>query len=436
MPKILRIINRLNLGGPTFNAALLTKHLQPEFNTLLLSGIKDDTEASSEHIVHDMGIEPVYIKGMYRSINPLRDLPAYLRIKKTIKEFKPDIVHTHAAKAGALGRLAAYDCKVPVIVHTFHGHVFHSYFGPLKTRFYLETERFLAKISDKIIAISPQQKNELSDIYKVCDKKKIKTIPLGFDLSRFQTDQLDKRLDFRKKYQVADDEVAIAIVGRLVPIKNHGLFLQALKEILDKSEQKIRAFIVGDGEERNRLENMARQLNIDFATPEQHTKAPLTFTSWVFNVDEVYAGVDVVALSSLNEGTPVSLIEAQAANKPIITTNVGGVCDIVKPNSTALIAESDNVQQFSYQLARLVEDATLRQRLGKNGNRHVAYQCSYQRLVKDMGDLYERLLLQKSQTYREQQLRLRIKNSNASLPHAGSSIVGKSFGGKVRAMYK
>jgi len=386
----------LNLGGPTFNAALLTKYLSPEYETLLVAGMKEEAEASSEFILNHLGIEPLYISDMYRTVNPLRDLPAYRQMKKIIQQFKPDIVHTHAAKAGALGRLAAIDCRVPVVVHTFHGHVFHSYFGPLKTRLYLEIERWLAKGSSKIIAISQSQKNELSQTYKVCPEGHIEVIPLGFDLSRFQTGQIDKRIDFRQRYKIADDEIAIGIIGRLVPVKNHHLFLRALKEVWNTTTQKVRAFVVGDGEERQSLMQLAGELGIPFTTPETQGQqtAPLTFTSWIKEVDEVYAGIDIVALSSLNEGTPVSLIEAQAANKPIVTTNVGGVCDVVLPNKTALLAAAGNMEQFARQLLKLTENEALRHRLGKSGSNFVLRKYHYTRLVNDMDNLYGKLLWQ------------------------------------------
>src|SRR6185436_15041835 len=185
MPRILRIINRLNLGGPTYNAALLTKHLAPEFETMLVAGTKMDSEESSEYICQQMGIDFISIPEMSRAINLRKDYTAYQKIKKLIREFKPDIVHTHAAKAGALGRLAAHSMNVPVIVHTFHGHVFHSYFSPLKTKIFLNLERYLAKQSSAIVAISEHQKEELCNKYKIAPSEKFHVIPLGFDLSRF-----------------------------------------------------------------------------------------------------------------------------------------------------------------------------------------------------------------------------------------------------------
>ncbi len=420
MPKVLRIINRLNLGGPTFNVALLSKYLDSSFETQIVAGMKEDTEASSEFILNKMGLNPTYIPNMYRSVNPVKDYAAYRDIKKIIQEYKPDIVHTHAAKAGALGRLAAKECGVPVIVHTFHGHVFHSYFGAAKTRFYLEVERYLAKISSKIVAISPKQKEELTETYGVCAPEKMEVVPLGFDLSRFQDNQIDKRIDFRQKYQIADDEVAIAIVGRLVPIKNHSLFLNALKQLIERSSQKIRAFIVGDGEECAGMEALAAELNIPFATPENPHKAPLTFTSWVTEVDEVYAGVDVVALSSLNEGTPVSLIEAQAANKPIVTTNVGGVKDVVIPNRTALLSPSKCVESFANNLQKLVESAQLRAQMGQDGYQFVADKYSYQRLTADMANLYDQLLWKNAPAYKK--VHAVVSPSNSIRLHAQESI--------------
>lgn len=391
MPRILRIINRLNLGGPTHNVALLSKYLQPEYETLLLSGMREDDEASSEHILNDLCIQPQYIGNMYRSINPLKDLPAYREIKKIIKDFKPDIVHTHAAKPGALGRLAAYESGVKAIVHTYHGHVFHSYFTPYKTQFYIQLERFLSKITHKVIALSQQQKYELTHQFNICKPNKIEIVPLGFDLNKFQTNIAEKRQLFRQEYNISDQEIAIAIVGRLVPIKNHALFINALKQVLELTNKKIRAFIVGDGEERNNLEQLAQQANISVSTSPQNAAA-LTFTSWITDIDRVYAGIDIVALSSLNEGTPVSLIEAQSANKPIVSTQVGGVQDVVIPNVTALLSPSKHTNHFAKNLIQLIENEALRGDMGKNGYHFVQNQYSYGRLVNDVNKLYRRIL--------------------------------------------
>lgn len=393
MPKVLRIINRLNLGGPTFNAAYLSKYLAPEYETMLVAGMKDESEESSEFIVRELGLVPIYITEMRRSINPLNDYLAYQKIKKIIQEFKPDIVHTHAAKAGALGRLAASACGVPVTLHTFHGHVFHSYFHPLKTKIFIQTERYLAKKSSCIVAISEKQKEELSVVHKICESNKIAVVPLGFDLSKFQENQIQKRKSFRKNYLLDDDEIAIGIVGRIVAVKNHKLFLSALKNVLNQTTKKVRAFIIGDGEDRKIIEYFAQQLNIDFVDfTIQRSKATLTLTSWIKNIDWAYSGLDIVALSSLNEGTPVSLIEAQAANKPIVSTKVGGIENVVLSEITALLSENDRVKDFSHNLLKLIEDENLRIKMSQQGWEHVKDKFHYSRLIKDMQQLYHKLL--------------------------------------------
>ncbi|HXH18034.1 MAG TPA: glycosyltransferase [Chitinophagales bacterium] len=392
MPKVLRIINRLNLGGPTYNAAYLSRYINRGYETLLLAGMKDETEASSEFILKNMGITPVYIPEMFRPVNPVRDWQAYRRIQSIIRDYKPDIVHTHAAKAGALGRLAARHCNVPVIVHTFHGHVFHSYFTPLKTNFFIRAERYFASISSAIVAISNLQKRELSEVFRICPPEKITVIPLGFELDRFQAGYDSKRSAFRIKYHVDDDTLAIGIVGRLVPVKNHPLFLRAFKRTLEKTSRKIKAFIIGDGEERENLMQIAKQLDLPFDASGKTTSSPLVFTSWLTNIDEVMAGLDMVALTSFNEGTPVSLIEAQAAGKAIVATAVGGIEDVVIPGITALLSPAGDLDELAANMVRLAEDDALRKRLGQQGFQFVRNRFDYTALVKNMADLYDRLL--------------------------------------------
>lgn len=396
MIKVLRIINRFNLGGPTYNAAYLTRYLGPDYKTLLVGGMKDETEDSSDFILEKVGVKPIIIPEMRRSIKYNDDLIAYFKLKNIIKRFKPDIVHTHASKAGSLGRWAAYHSNVPVIVHTFHGHVFHSYFNKTKTNLYKQIERKLAKISHKIIALSDIQKHELADIHRICKPEKIQVIPLGFDLSRFQEDMELKRAIFRAHYKVNEDEIAIGIIGRLVPIKNHKLFLDALNLLLINSTQKVRAFIIGDGELMPELQRYAAELNIPFSTEKNIRQGiPLTFTSWIKDVDQANAGLDIIALTSLNEGTPVSLIEAQASNKPIVATNVGGIENVVLPGNTALLSENNNVNDFYVKLLKVVESKELRVNLGAKGWEYVKYKFHYTRLVDDMSKLYESLLYER-----------------------------------------
>ena len=391
MPKVLRIINRFNIGGPTYNAAYLSKYLSKDFETLLVAGEKDETEDSSQFILHELGLKPIIIPEMKREINLKNDRIAYQKIKEIIADFKPDIVHTHASKAGAIGRLAAYKMKVPVILHTFHGHVFHSYFGKVKTTIYKAIERNLARKSTKIIAISSIQKKELSTIHKIAKPNKIEVIPLGFDLNKFKDNQKYKRNRFRQKWLIEDDEIAIGIIGRLVPIKNHHFFLNMVKNIKEATTKKVRFIIIGDGELRDELENYCNQLEIDFSTEKNATNTLLTFTSWITDVDVALAGLDIVALTSKNEGTPVSLIEAQAAGKPIVSTNVGGIENIVIPNETALLSNIDDEQLFTKNMLDLIEDDNKRMAFSQKGG-HVFKSFHYDRLVHDIEELYYQLL--------------------------------------------
>jgi glycosyltransferase involved in cell wall biosynthesis len=392
VPRVLRIINRLNLGGPTYNAAYLSKYLEPEFETLLVSGMKDEAEESSEFIVKNLDLHPVYIPEMYRELHPFRDYKSYYKLRKLIEEYKPDIVHTHAAKAGAVGRLAASHSGVKAIVHTFHGHVFHSYFGAAKTRMFLEIERYLAKRTTKIVTLSEIQKQELTEIYKIAPADKFEIVPLGFDLSRFENDKETKRAKFRAQYNLDEDEIAIGIVGRLVPIKNHSLFLRALSIVAGKTTKKVRAFIIGDGEERTNIELLAAQLGLKFNNADLREKNIVTFTSWIKDIDVSNAGMDIIALTSNNEGTPVSLIEAQASCKPIVSTNVGGIENIVIKDRTALLSAVGDENAFAANLLKLIEEPETRLALANQGADFVRNQFSYRRLCNDMGNLYRSLL--------------------------------------------
>lgn len=393
MPKVLRIINRFNLGGPTLNAAYLTKYLSPEFETLLVGGQWDEESEDLHPILDKLNIEPLIIPEMRRDVSIKDDRKAFLAIQALMREFKPDIVHTHASKAGALGRLAAIKYGKAKIVHTFHGHVFHSYFSHTKAGIYKNIERGLARKTDKIIAISERQKLELSLRYRICKKKKIEVIPLGMDLSRFH-DQLDeKRNRFRAAYQLDEEDIAIGMVGRLVPIKNHRMFLTALKVVSENTEKNIRAFIVGDGEEMNSLKQYAEELQLLPNSQSSHAKKVIVhFTSWVSEVEELTAGMDIIALTSYNEGTPLSLIEAQAAEKVVVSTKVGGVSNTVKQNVTALLSPSNDVDRFASNLLMLIENKQLRIEMGKKGWHFVQKNFHYSRLIKDMSRLYNQLL--------------------------------------------
>ncbi len=383
--KILRIINRFNLGGPTYNAGLLTKYLSDEYETLLVGGNHEESEGSSMHIIEKLGLDPVIIPEMQRSISPKNDRVAYHKIQKIIQDFKPDIVHTHASKAGALGRRAAFNAKTPQIYHTFHGHVFHSYFGSLKTNLYKNIERRLAKKSTNIIAISELQKRELSEIHRICPAEKIKVIPLGFDLVPFYTNTKAKRKEFRSKWKIKENEVAIGIVGRIVPIKDHVFFVHVIERILKKTSKKIRVFIVGDGEEKVNIQALITTKKLSFSS--NSTPALFQFTSWIKNVDEVNAGMDIICLTSKNEGTPVSLIEAQASGNPIVSTNVGGIENVISADETGYLSKIGDLEQFSNNLLKLIENEDIRNDMSKKGIR-MSSQYSFENLISNTKALY------------------------------------------------
>jgi glycosyltransferase involved in cell wall biosynthesis len=385
MIKVLRIINRFNIGGPTYNATFLTRFLDDEFETLLIGGLPEEGEADSLHIPHEYGVEPQILEEMKRTPNFKSDREAYRKIKEIIKEFQPDIVHTHASKAGALGRRAAFACKVPVVVHTFHGHVFHSYFTPLKTNIFKAIERRLARKSTGIIAISDLQKQELSQVHKICPANKIKVIPLGFDLEKFRVNLAENRISVRAKYGIKDEEVAIAIVGRLAPIKNHDFFLKLVESILSKGIEKAKFFIVGDGELKNEIEEKCKIINAKYGEK-------VFMTSWIKDIATFNAGMDIMCLTSDNEGTPVSLIEGQASNLPIISTDVGGVKDIVDEGVTGFVIPKGDLIQFTEKMALLIENEEIRKKMSQNGWNFVRDKFHYMRLASDMGKYYRELL--------------------------------------------
>jgi len=384
MPKVLRIINRFNIGGPTYNATFLTKFISEDYETLLVGGLPEKDESDSLHILEEYGVKPLLIPEMKRIPNFRSDREAYRKIKQIIEEFQPDIVHTHAAKAGALGRKAAKACGVPIIVHTFHGHVFHSYFGKAKTLLYKVIERRLAKLSSGIIAISPIQKEELSSVHGICKREKIKVIPLGFDLMKFRENLTGKRMETRTKWRLDTDEVAVAIVGRLAPIKNHHLFLDVI-ELLAEKGVKARYFIVGDGQEKTSIEQRAKEL-------ESNYDLKIELTSWIKDIATFNAGMDIICLSSDNEGTPVSLIEAQASGVPVISTDVGGVKDILDEGETGFVVPKKDALAFAEKLQLLIEKKEIRDKMSQNGWNFVRDKFHYTTLVKNMESYYTELI--------------------------------------------
>jgi glycosyltransferase involved in cell wall biosynthesis len=375
-----------------YNASYLSADLAPEYETTLIGGLPEPGEASSLFIPTELGIQPYILPEMRRSINLRNDRRAYRMLRSVMRELKPTIVHTHASKAGALGRLAAFHERVPITVHTFHGHVFHSYFNQASTLFYKQLERQLAAKTSAIVAISARQKEELCEIHRIAPSHRTHVIPLGFDLGRFTFDQPLRRANFRKKYDVSNDIFAIGIVGRLAAVKNHLLFLEALALLKLQTNIKFRAFIVGDGELRSKIEAWCDALMLTRSTASDPRQSDVVFLSWITDVAQILPGFDAVALTSHNEGTPVSLIEAQAAGVPVVSTRVGGVADILLQGETGLLTRPGSPDDLAGALRLLMEDQDLYDDMARRAPAFALEHFSRERLASDMRALYEGLI--------------------------------------------
>lgn len=396
--KVLHVLNRLIIGGPSIIALNIINNLPENYEVILVVGGKDEREESGQHMVGSEKLNIIQIPKMKRSLNIFHDISSYFTLRKIIKEFRPDIVHTHASKSGAIGRLAAYSCKVPVILHTFHGHVFHSYFNKIVTKFFLIIERFLAKKSTKIIAISKSQREDLVNKYKISTQEKIVIIPNGIDHEIFSNHQESKRKKWRSQLNVLDDKtLLVGIVGRMAPIKNHKMFIHVIAELISRNKcDRVKFVIVGDGETRNEIQNLSTQLNIEFNyLPDNKDilNSKLIFTSWQTQMDEVYAGLDILCLTSLNEGVPISLLEAQASQKPIVSTNVGGVHDTVLENDSAFLTKTDDIIDFADKLEILINDSKKREEMGMKGFAFVKENYGKEMLSNKTLHLYNELVL-------------------------------------------
>ena len=380
--KILRIITRLNVGGPAIHTVLLTAGLnRNRFESLLLAGIVSEAEGDMSYFASKYGIEPIIIPELAREINWKNDIVALYRLFRLIKSEKPDIIHTHTAKAGMIGRLAAILSGVTYIVHTFHGHVLHSYFGPVKTRIFTMIERLLAMFTCRIVVISPLQYRELCHQIKIAPSRKFSIIPLGFDLGQFLNAE-DHSGELRRELQISENELLVGIVGRLTAIKNHALFLISAALVL-KEITNIRFVIVGDGELATKLKGLAEDLQI---------QDKVIFLGWSDDMPAIYADLDLVALTSLNEGTPVTLIEAMACEKAVVATAVGGVPDIVLDGETGILVPSGDEERFAAAMIELLEEPCKRRIFGERGRESVRDKYSKERLFADMAELYQDLL--------------------------------------------
>ncbi len=316
-PKVVRIIGRLNVGGPARQACFLHQALRDNFDTVLIAGRLDEHEGDMTYLLSsESGVR--WIPSMSRPVRPWSDFLAFLRIIRILRAEQPDLVHTHTAKAGTLGRVAAAILRVPVLVHTYHGNVFRGYFGPLQTRVWLAIERTLNKITTRTVVISESQIDELVKKYKVVSPGKACVIRNGYDLSLFGS-RVDgaRARELRRVFGFDDSHFVVLWAGRLVPIKNVGLLAQIAREA--KRSPRLRFLVVGDGTDRGKLETLtAGCSNIHIA-------------GWRQDMPDLWAAADAALVTSWNEGTPSALIEAMASAKPFVSTNVGGVIDLAAP---------------------------------------------------------------------------------------------------------
>ncbi len=394
--RLLIVLNRFVIGGQAVDTLPLAYFLSRDFHVLILYGEKEKDEIEPRFLLERYpGLHLKKIKFLRRSINPIIDIIAFLQFIYTIVQFKPHIVHTHGAKSGVLGRLSAWLCNVPVIVHTFHGHSFHSYFSKKISIVIAAIERGIGKITTSAIALSHEQKKELSQEFRILPASKITIIHLGFDFDALGNEKLF-RDTFRDRYSVQSNDIAIGIVGRIVAIKNHSFFVQVIKRILSLNiSRKAAFFIVGDGDLRKKMEEELGSENILFNDNKITAKSRVIFTSWLTNMHEVMCGLDIITLTSLNEGTPLSIIEAQFFKKPVVSTNVGGVKDTIVDKKTGFLIEKSDVETFSKKITLLINDDELRVRMGEAGYQYASEKFSKQKEVLNTKEFYFSLLQKK-----------------------------------------
>lgn len=379
--RILRIIARLNIGGPAIHVTLLTEKLgAPVYHSTLVCGNIEAGEGDMQYFAEKHGVTPLLLPELGRSLNPLRDLSTIWQLYQLMREMQPQVVHTHTAKAGFVGRVAAKLAGVPVIVHTFHGHVFQGYFSPAKTKMFILLERITARLSDTVITLTEGLRRELSEEYGIARRSRITVLPLGLDLEAFARVPRQSG-DFRSAHSIAPDVPLIGIVGRLVPIKNHELFLQAAVKVRERLPNACFA-IIGDGELRAELEATTARLGLTDC---------VRFVGWVREVAPVYSDLDALVISSRNEGTPVSVIEALSARCPVVTTAVGGLPDLLDQGALGTLVPTEDVNALADAIVRTVAappDTTRAQQL-------MLDRYGIDRLVMDLDQLYRGILAKK-----------------------------------------
>jgi len=371
-PRVVRLITRLNVGGPARNALLLTHGLAPEFDTTLAAGTPTAVEGEMSHpsvTVHRLPL--------VRPLDMKADARSFAAVRRLLVDRRPALLHTHMAKAGSIGRLAALSLTGRLrTVHTFHGHVLEGYFNPAVQRTFVEAERRLAARTDALIAVSSEVRDDLLAL-GIGRPEKFNVISVGIDLSAYLA--IDGPSGFlRAELGLSPTTPLVGVIGRLVPIKDHATLLAAMAKL-----DGIHLAVIGDGELRGQLETLTRDLGL---------AGSVHFTGWSGDLPAAVSDLDVIALTSRNEGTPVALIEAAAGRRPAVATDVGGVRSVVQEGVTGLLAPAGDADAVAALLARLLADPAERQRFGDAGREWVRTRFGDQRLLEEIRALYTDLL--------------------------------------------
>jgi glycosyltransferase involved in cell wall biosynthesis len=382
--RVLHVIARMNVGGPAQNAAMMARGMHgPRFACTIAFGAEDQTEGNYLAL-HGQSLPATeFIPELGREIKAGQDLKALRSLVALMRRLRPHVVHTHTAKAGTLGRLAASWCKVPVVVHTYHGHVLHSYFSPAKTRFFVEIERWLARRTTRLLTVAEQVRDDLI-AHHVGRPEQYVVVPLGLDLDQFQhADRL--RGELRRELGLPADAPLVGIVARLVAVKAHEVFLAAAVKV-NQAIPSCRFLLVGDGDRRAELEAEARRLGLGDR---------VLFLGWRADLDRLYADLDVVALTSKNEGSPVALIEAMGAGRPVVSTCVGGVPDVVTDGVTGLLVPHGDAEGLAASIVRLLREPETAARLSQRAREIIEARYAAPILLRNMDQLYSSLLAER-----------------------------------------
>ena len=377
--RVLRVFSRLNIGGPSLHVIHLSAGLtRLGFETKLVVGQVEEREGDFHDLAQQKGVAPVVLKDLGRAIRPVQDARALVQLSRIIRAFRPHVVHTHTAKAGVLGRIAAKVARVPVIVHTYHGHVLSGYFSPAMNRLFRAIERALAPVSTSLLAVSGSVKDDLVRL-GVAPDARIRVLPLGLDLEPLARDL--PRGTLRREAGWASEHVVVGIVGRLVPIKDVDTFIDAAV-LVSNSFPNARFAVVGDGEGRERLEERATSLLGD----------RIRFFGWRKDTAAVFGDLDVAVNTSLNEGTPVALIEALAASVPVVATAVGGTPDLLENGAFGSLVPPRSPREVAGAITTVIASPDAARAQAAAGRTIVLRRYSVQRLIDDVAELYRSLL--------------------------------------------